>query len=158
MYSSLKKTYSTIDSIKPLEKTYSTIKLEITTGKKIFSGTDDDIYLILWNTLPWSPLETLLHSDYKDTFENGQIDTFIVNPVAPYIFTKNTIKNFVIYKKPYTLISGISGVNSSTYYSDDWNLSRVRIWLGTDTTYTFAGDYYPNILLDKKTHSWMAPV
>ena len=82
MYSSLKKTYSTIDYIKPLEKTYSTIKLEITTGKKMFSGTDDDIYLILWNTLPWSPLETLLHSDYKDTFENGQIDTFIVNPVT----------------------------------------------------------------------------
>jgi len=157
-----------------LELEPNTVKLELTTGpgpfdikkiniRNVFAGTDDPVSIMFPNTQisskssnpdeRFNPLSVNLKSaNPKRDFERKRVDTFTISDKSTvYDLTKNTIKNFYIYKTPYTW--GISGIGTFYKKSDDWLLYRVRLWLNGEMYY----DGYPNKWFTKDDTYWQCP-
>ena len=147
------------------------VKLEITTGSDFFSGTDDSVAISFPNTDKSSksmdPLERLnpLWVNLKSTnskhddFERKNVDTFTISDdytdqygnISKYELTKDTIKNFMIHKTPYSW--SIPGLGTFYKRSDDWLLSRIRLYLNGVLMY----DVKPNKWFTKDNISWQSP-
>ena len=157
-----------------LELEPNTVKLELTTGpgpfdikkinlRNVFAGTDDPVAVMFPNTQISSkssnpderlnPLWVNLKSaNPKRDFEKKRVDTFTISDKSSaYELTKDTIKNFYIYKTPYTW--GIPGIGTFYKKSDDWLLYRVRLWLNGELYY----DGYPNKWCTKDDTYWKCP-
>ena len=94
----------------------------------------------------------LKSSNPKRDFERKRVDTFTISDKSSaYELTKDTIKNFYIYKTPYTW--GIPGIGTFYKKSDDWLLYRVRLWLNGELYY----DGYPNKWFTKDDTYWKCP-
>ena len=130
-----------------------TIKVELTTGSRFFSGTDDIIVITFPKTEKQNrSLFSTLTSANSNPFERNSVDTFTIQNTLGYQATKETLKNFIIRKLPYSW-----GINEPSLFparpSDDWFLARVRIWLNNNMLY----DVKPNKWFTKNDNFWQCP-
>lgn len=130
-----------------------TIKVELTTGSRFFAGTDDIIVITFPKTEKQNrPLFATLTSANSNPFERNSVDTFTIQNTLGHEVTKDTLKNFIIRKLPYSW-----GIEEPSLFparpSDDWFLARVRIWLNNNLLY----DVKPNKWFTKNDNFWSCP-
>ena len=110
----------------------SYIKLEITTGTDLWSGTDSDIFI------KFGKVTEQLKLSFVNAFENGSTNTY-------YLWNSNITKDLILDK--FTIeLKPILG------FVDNWKLSRIKIWYLD----TLIRDLTPDIWFEKSNLTWTA--
>lgn len=125
----------------------TTLKIEITTGSEKWSGTNDDVYLYLWNNHgKYYKLDTKNHDDY----EKGSVKTYTITEKG---LTKNMLNNFsIMIKCAFPMGIDFGGSDIPINPVDDWLLYKVKVWFNGEKIY----EATPNKWLKKDKDEWMS--
>ena len=117
------------------------VQVEITTGTDWWAGTDNNIYLNLFN----GNGKSYLLDSPKNDFENGDIATYIISDPN---LTQDSLKKFTVSLMPNNFNTG------TPVFTDNWQLAKVRVWFKNN----MIGDYSPNVWLNKNNTFWTSPI
>ena len=125
----------------------TTLKIEITTGSEKWSGTNDDVYLYLWNNRgKYYKLDTKNHND----FEKGSVKTYTITEKG---LTKKMLNNFsIMIKCAFPMGIDLGGSDIQINPVDDWLLYKIKVWFNGEKIY----EATPNKWLKKDKDEWMS--
>jgi hypothetical protein len=114
------------------DQSLTTIKVELTTGNKWWSGSDNDVLFVI----PAKGKSFLLDSPSSNDFEKGSVGTYLIKD--------NSIKKDDLLKFGITIVPMIGN------YVDNWLLDKVKIWYNNE----YVGSWSPNVWFTKDNKSW----